>query len=375
MEFKVYPEKLHNAANQMRELDGEYEAYSKTVAEAKGILQQYSLDSSCESLEKINDRIETQRIKNSVCYNTLDNIARSYEECEKGIKGESDSSFLSSSETENVVSLSGWNIITGGGIGIIGSIVNRIRNNKDQKESENVVNNTIGGNAKENYENMKEYWDEYYKKRDEEILDEMRKRDAAVKERLKRDTQTVRKSPSKSDRVMPPENYKDYCGDYANDQLRDKGLSTFNVDSNEVEAKNSVTKMATYGYKFADKLANYGHRTITDSNGVTRNVTYEGYSSFDEMLEKNPQPIYNIVCSWDKGGPFKENVGHAMLIDRIENGKVYFMDNRKNLKHQDGTPAAINEPMCLTIDEFKRQYNGNWHKPGKCCTVCKGEVI
>ena len=339
MEFKVYPEKLHNAANQMRELDGEYEAYSKTVAEAKGILQQYSLDLSCESLEKINDRIETQRIKNSVCYNTLDNIARSYEECEKGIKGESDSSFLSSSETENVVSLSGRSIAT---VGVVGAIVNKIRNNKDQKESENVVYNTIRGNAKENYEKMKEYWDEYMnsQERKEVILNELKD----IRDKINRIEKRVIRHKNGTIETIPKD-YVDKCGDLTVDQLRVNNLLAYDIDEYDQDIN------FCQGYSLAWEIYNTKSCHV---EGVDYTFLITSNDLTDIIKEKGT--ITNIVCSWEPGGKYKD--GHAMLISRIENGIVYFMDNRGT--QMPGNPpqreGGTNTPQCLRWEVFKEKY-------------------
>ena len=151
--------------------------------------------------------------------------------------------------------------------------------------------------------------------------------------------------------------YEKKCGALTYQQLKYDGLT-----------KNNSTEK---GQDYAKYLANLG---TTDTGAKCT-----GYNSFDEMLNSQKEPITNVVCSWKAGGwvgsadpnskKYNPN-GHAMLISRIEDGNVYFMDNRSDMS--DRTPGDRHLIMqCMSVQEFKNKYYTKSSNPTGVTVVSK----
>lgn len=120
------------------------------------------------------------------------------------------------------------------------------------------------------------------------------------------------------------------CGALVYQQLKDMGI----VKSGE---------STNYGKDYAKVLMNKGKT----STGYTC-TGYKGDNAFDTLLSKNKLPLTNIVCSFGKGGNFKSDAGHVMLITKIdEAGNVYFVDNTK---------ASNYKAVCMSMKDFKAFY-------------------
>ena len=151
--------------------------------------------------------------------------------------------------------------------------------------------------------------------------------------------------------------YEQKCGALTYQQLRNDGLT-----------KNDFTAS---GKDYARVLAEKG---VTDTGAKCT-----GYNSFDEMLNSQKEPITNVVCSWKAGGwvgsadPNSKKYnpdGHAMLISRIEDGNVYFMDNRSDMSDRTaGNRHLIMQ--CMSIQEFKNKYYTKTSNPTGVTVVSK----
>lgn len=386
MEFKVYPEKLHNAATQMRELDGMYEEYINTIAEVKSILKQYSLDTSCESLGMINNKMETQKIKHMNSYNKLDDIARLYEECEKSIEGgkQGDIDLVLMKNNAEIDDDNGVRSLqpgvftqSTGGTKTVFNVFNGTITETDAKgvsicyklsnqEKLLFVKYITRGFS------LAEIWSIYknYKKIDGKIDSSVEKE--ILTEMTKLEMQKTREimDDKSKDGIKPrkkniPDDYYFYCGDLAVDQLRAKNLLPRDINI----YKGAIN--GCEGKTLAERIAN---ESSCHMEGVK--YTYlKTYSEFEEKVKKG-EPITNIVCSWGPSGSFKnsEGHGHAMLITRIENGMVYFMDNRgKNeTVHMGNNPPqrqnGTNTPQCLSWADFRKYYmDGNDFRGATIC--------
>lgn len=66
----------------------------------------------------------------------------------------------------------------------------------------------------------------------------------------------------------------------------------------------------------------------------------------DLIQAHNNEPLTNVVISFDRGPHYPYEGGHVLLIHRIENGMVYYMDNNQS----EGTA------MHISVDEFMSKY-------------------
>lgn len=133
--------------------------------------------------------------------------------------------------------------------------------------------------------------------------------------------------------------YKGRCGALTNQQLLEKGI---------VGSKGEVA--TNYGKDLAKNIASKG-TTKTGYKPTT-------YSSITDLFnESKNRTISNVVVSYNPGGDFGAPAGHAMLIDKIENGKVYFIDNTS---YSDTAATGKNNgeyvAQCWTIAEFQKTY-------------------
>ena len=151
--------------------------------------------------------------------------------------------------------------------------------------------------------------------------------------------------------------YEQKCGALTYQQLKYDGLT-----------KDNCTEK---GQDYAKYLANLG---TTDTGAKCT-----GYNSFDEMLNSQKEPITNVVCSWKAGGwvgsadpnskKYNPN-GHAMLISRIEDGNVYFMDNRTSMSDRTAGDRHL-VMQCMSVQEFKNTYYTNNCNPTGVTVVSK----
>ncbi len=114
-------------------------------------------------------------------------------------------------------------------------------------------------------------------------------------------------------------------------------------------------------------IASYFANKGTTSTGAK----CTSFNSIDDLLAKNNEPITNVVCSWNPGGwagsadPNSDKYnkhGHAMLISRIEDGNVYFMDNRSSMSVRNSGDRHL-VMQCMSVQEFKNSYYGPKMKP------------
>lgn len=138
--------------------------------------------------------------------------------------------------------------------------------------------------------------------------------------------------------------YQGKCGALTNQQLLAKGI---------VGSKSEVATKD--GKDLAANIAKVG-TTKTGYSATT-------YGSFSDLInESKSRPVNNVVLSFNQGGSFRSESGHAMLIDRIENGKVYFIDNTSAsstaAKGNNGNYVA----QCWTVDAFQKWYFANGNK-------------
>ena len=111
-------------------------------------------------------------------------------------------------------------------------------------------------------------------------------------------------------------NYKHNCGKLTSEQLITQGL----IDESGRTA---------HGKDLAEYLANNsstvnGHSAIGyESNSSTQQQVFE------DIINNNGGSLSNLVISYTPTGSFSntEGHGHAMLVSRIDNGRVYFVDD------------------------------------------------
>lgn len=170
------------------------------------------------------------------------------------------------------------------------------------------------------------------------LNEEMAKRSLQQKyDTLKQQRLNKKKDPS----------YKDRCGALAADQLKYEGL---------------IKNYGANGNDFARGLIKKG---TTDTG-----ATVTGYNTFDDLLNNAKQPITNVAVSYDYGGwVTSKEYGHVMVISRIENGKVYFMDNRKSMSVRTGDKHL--EMQCMSIEDFKKDYFGPKMRPNAIAHIQK----
>ena len=136
--------------------------------------------------------------------------------------------------------------------------------------------------------------------------------------------------------------YEQLCGNLTKDQLKMQGL---------ISDKDKTWN----GKDIASYFANKG----TTSTGAK----CTSYNSIDDLLNSNSEPITNVVCSFNKGGwVTSEQYGHGMLISRIEDGNVYFMDNRSSMSVRNSGDRHL-VMQCMSVQEFKNSYYGPKMKP------------
>ena len=136
--------------------------------------------------------------------------------------------------------------------------------------------------------------------------------------------------------------YEQLCGNLTKDQLKLQGLI-------------SDADKTWNGKDIASYFANKG----TTSTGAK----CTSYNSIDDLINNNSEPITNVVCSFNKGGwVTSEKYGHGMLISRIEDGNVYFMDNRTSMSVRTAEDRHL-VMQCMSIQEFKNQYYGKNMRP------------
>lgn len=176
---------------------------------------------------------------------------------------------------------------------------------------------------------------------EEEILKEMGERKERMPRYVKDGTWTSQKGKVYRD----VSGYHRNCSLYVHDQLTDLGI----IPNDETW---------TSGYAYADYLIKKG----TTQTGY-QCTGYYGEHAFDDLINKNVDnmPITNIVVSI-KGSDVENCVssskeGHAMLITRIQDGKVYFMDSL--CYNIGGTQITDGHPTCLPYDMFKKMYFGS----------------
>jgi hypothetical protein len=102
--------------------------------------------------------------------------------------------------------------------------------------------------------------------------------------------------------------YHNWCGTYVHDLMWKCGIIPY--DSGAYDGKSWYT-----AYK-------EGNKYIKLNDGWTYTV-YDGEAGFDKLIKKYNGRVYNIVVSMESGSQF----GHALFINAIIDGKVYFTES------------------------------------------------
>ena len=139
--------------------------------------------------------------------------------------------------------------------------------------------------------------------------------------------------------------YKHLCGALTSDQLKFKGLMT--DDGRTASGKDLA-------------------RSIFETDCVPDGHTKNGYEvnpsnvvdTFESVIKQNHGSLENLVISFDKGGGFSSTHGHVMLVSKIEDGHVYFVDDT-NHSIVNGKYGAVS----MTVPEFEEKYLQNNHNP------------
>ena len=88
--------------------------------------------------------------------------------------------------------------------------------------------------------------------------------------------------------------------------------------------------------------------------------SYGGRNALLELINANEgKTLNNIVISFDYDGRnyLSKEHGHVMLISEIRDGKVYYMESASGrLYNLNGQSYSEGEPICLSINDFLRQY-------------------
>lgn len=137
-------------------------------------------------------------------------------------------------------------------------------------------------------------------------------------------------------------NFSGQCSRLVNYQLQEKGILKLTKKyENEFGIK-------VNGCEFASELLNRDDVLI---NGY-KATKYENYDAL--FKESKNGVMTNIVVSFTKeSGVTSKNAGHVLLIDRIQDGKVYYVDNFGTWDDKQKA-GQVRE---LSISAFKSLYN------------------
>lgn len=134
------------------------------------------------------------------------------------------------------------------------------------------------------------------------------------------------------------------CSAFVYQQLRVQGIVSYNGDAGIGSGKDYYAVWSQRGY------TSTGYRA----------ETYGGVNGLRDLLNTNPgQVIKNVAVSFNYDGAnyLSREHGHVMLISEIRDGKVYFMESAAgSLYNLDGRAYAEGEPVCLSVNDFLRQY-------------------
>lgn len=132
------------------------------------------------------------------------------------------------------------------------------------------------------------------------------------------------------------------CGAYTYQQLVDKGIAS----NGEGVALGK------------DYYATWTARGTTKTGYSVE--SYGGTSGLDSLVAAHKgETISNIAVSFNQyKNIYPSSVGHVLLIDKIIDGKVYFSENSNGSLWSlpERTKYVAGEPLCLTIEQFKKQY-------------------
>lgn len=134
------------------------------------------------------------------------------------------------------------------------------------------------------------------------------------------------------------------CSAFVYRQLWDQGIFDLNRDAGVASGK--------------DYYRVWGQKSMT-STGY-RVDSYGGRNALLELINANEgKTLNNIVISFDYDGRnyLSKEHGHVMLISEIRDGKVYYMESASGrLYNLNGQSYSEGEPICLSINDFLRQY-------------------
>ena len=131
-------------------------------------------------------------------------------------------------------------------------------------------------------------------------------------------------------------NYHRECGKLTRHQLEQQGL---------VVPECGTESGVDYA-RHLDRsgIENQGYHTVGYATNSSNQVKV-----FENMIKANNGTLTNLAISFDKQGSFSR--GHAMLISKIEDGYVYFVDNFSN-----GWGVEKNKVNVFTIEQFENTY-------------------
>ena len=208
---------------------------------------------------------------------------------------------------------------------------------KEVVDNTPVENNNVNDDIVDNQDEYSQDGDTNDVEEDIEILNYEDYQEEAPEE----DQEVISMIQDLHDQHLSVSDYEHNCGYLVSDQLALLGLTD-----------RDKTKYGSGKY-YAKALAS-NDSTI---DGHTA-VGYESNSStqrqvFEDIIAENNGSLSNLVISFNKGGSFSSDHGHVMLINKIEDGRVYFIDDWK--KYRNNSIKGY-DATSLTIDEFEEQY-------------------
>lgn len=136
------------------------------------------------------------------------------------------------------------------------------------------------------------------------------------------------------------QNSVDYgCGRLTRYQLESLGL--VKVDSGTNYGKDYARHIAN------DNVVTDGHRAIGYETNNANQI-----ETFEKIINDNNGTLENLVISYNQGGSYGDVAGHVMLISKIEDGNVYFVDNFG----VDAWETKAKEANVMSISDFENTY-------------------
>lgn len=134
--------------------------------------------------------------------------------------------------------------------------------------------------------------------------------------------------------------YKHQCGVLTRNQLELQGIVYEGVTG--IEGKRYASNLFENRQDFL-KDGYYAIGYSCDSSNQK--------SVFDNLVNENNGNLSNLVISFNTGGSFPSDFGHVMLVSKISDGNVYFMDN-----FDSGWGVKTKNLNVMPIEQFRDNY-------------------